>query len=121
MTINHETICVECGAAIRWCGSIHRPPACGKCNAIPQLGGRGGVVKPTTIPESQLAHFERVRMPFGKYAGRTLGEIARADVKYIDWLNGLSNIRSGELKLAIAAVAQAHEDEILRMVGDDME
>jgi len=50
-------------------------------------------------------------MPFGKYKGKTLAEIAEADVMYLDWLN--DGKLYGQLKPAVEAACEqfAHEIE----------
>jgi len=58
-----------------------------------------------------LEEAEAVRLPFGKHRGRTLGEIAAADVLYLDWLIG-RDIRSDRLALALAMVCEDRHREI---------
>ena len=60
---------------------------------------------------------EAVVMPFGKYKGATLGEIADADVLYLDWLVG-RDIRGSTLREAVAAICQDRAAEIKRLVDD---
>jgi uncharacterized protein (DUF3820 family) len=57
-------------------------------------------------------------MPFGKYRNKTLGEIARADLQYLDWLAGQS-IRDRNLAIAVAAICSARSEEIERAIGLD--
>jgi uncharacterized protein (DUF3820 family) len=49
---------------------------------------------------------EQTPMPFGKYKGQTLGAIADADVLYLDWLNGLDNLKP-PLLMAVATICKA--------------
>ena len=64
-----------------------------------------------------------IRMPFGKYRNCTLGDIADADLLYLDWLNDPErNIRDNRLKLAIAQICAERAQEIdalLDQRGDD--
>ncbi len=54
---------------------------------------------------------EKVAMPFGVNTGRSLAEIAAADVLYLHWLAGLENLVF-YTKEAVALVAQKHERAI---------
>ncbi len=57
-------------------------------------------------------------MPFGKYARKTLGEIADADIRYIDWLQD-AQVRSPQLAEAIAVLGIEYAREIDRAVFDE--
>lgn len=57
-------------------------------------------------------------MPFGKYEGRTLGDIAEHDPLYIDWLSGLNDLRQ-PLADAVQEVADQYEAEIESALEDD--
>ena len=51
-----------------------------------------------------------VLMPFGKYKGKTLGEIADEDVLYLDWLVGVQVWgKAGE---AVKLLCEAYAAEI---------
>jgi uncharacterized protein (DUF3820 family) len=56
-----------------------------------------------------------VIMPFGKYSGRTLGEITHADLLYLDWLNGRDNLRD-PLLTAVALICAERSAEIDSLV-----
>jgi len=55
-------------------------------------------------------------MPFGKYKGRSLGWIAKHDVRYLDWLMD-ADIRSPELRKAVKAMNRLYAKEIEEAVG----
>lgn len=67
----------------------------------------------------QLRWARARRMPFGKYAGRTLGDIEAEDVKYLDWLNGLSDIRDNKLVESVALLCVENAARIDAEVLDD--
>jgi len=51
-------------------------------------------------------------MPWGKYRGMTLGEIARTDPGYLDWLGGLDNLKPSmraAVDVVLAALAGSRE------------
>lgn len=54
---------------------------------------------------------ENVVMPFGKYKGRTLGDIAADDVLYLDFLAGC-DIKGRQLWKAIGEMCQRFAHEI---------
>ena len=54
---------------------------------------------------------EEFRIPFGKYKGRPLSEIAEHDVLYLDWLNGLSDL-SVRLMAAVSLVCASRSKQI---------
>jgi len=41
---------------------------------------------PGRVPEPSLQRLSNTRIPFGKYEGDTLGEVADKDPLYLDWL-----------------------------------
>lgn len=49
-------------------------------------------------------------MPFGKYRGKTLGEIAEIDVLYLDWV--VDKIKNRELLATVGAVCRIYAHEI---------
>jgi len=60
-----------------------------------------------------------VIMPFGKYKGKTLGEIADIDLLYLDWLNDPSRkIKSKWLILSIAEICAERAHEIDNLVDE---
>lgn len=62
---------------------------------------------------------EAVVMPFGKYKGHTLGEIADEDLLYLDWLNDpAKDIRSQQLVLGIAEICAKWSAKIESMLED---
>ena len=61
---------------------------------------------------------EDVVMPFGKHKGRTLGQIGDEDILYLDWLNGLDNLRP-PLREAVADVCERRQHEIESAMADD--
>jgi len=65
-------------------------------------------------PDMDLDEAYDVEMPFGKYAGHTLGEIVdkeREGLSYIWWLKNEAQIRSDKLDRAINCVYHHHSDE----------
>lgn len=54
---------------------------------------------------------------FGKYKGRTLGEIADADVLYLDWLRD-QQIRDPRLRAAINDLCDRRSHEIETLLAD---
>jgi len=56
-------------------------------------------------------------MPFGKYKGRTLGQIGDDDILYLDWLNGLDDL-SEPLMIAVADVCARRSHEIDGAIGE---
>jgi hypothetical protein len=56
-------------------------------------------------------------MPFGKYKGETLGDIAASDPAYLDWLAGLDNLYEDTRK-AVDAICEKYAAEIERAIGD---
>ena len=62
-----------------------------------------------------LQQAEAVVMPFGKYKGRNLGEIAKIDLLYLDWLVG-KDIRSDRLALALTVICEGRHREIVGRV-----
>ncbi|WP_438482746.1 putative quorum-sensing-regulated virulence factor [Oleiharenicola lentus] len=53
----------------------------------------------------------RIKMPFGRYRGVTLEEIAAADVLYFDWLKK-KDLRDSYLTDAVAVVYDKHAETI---------
>lgn len=43
----------------------------------------------------QRHQVESIRIPFGKYAGKTLDEVSQTDegLRYLDWMVGLKDLR----------------------------
>ena len=67
--------------------------------------------------ETQSGRSEEVVIPFGKYRGKSLGEIADADLLYLDWLNGLDNLKPRLMK-AVADLCARRAREIDSMLED---
>ena len=72
-------------------------------------------MKPMTLDQAK-----RVRIQFGKYAGRTLEEIADEDVLYLDWLIGLTNLRE-PLKTAVGIVHEDRRAEVDQKISDQFD
>lgn len=60
---------------------------------------------------------EDVKMPFGKYKDKTLGDILADDPGYLDWLRDCE-IRSTSLRAAIDEMNEKYAAEIERAIGD---
>jgi exodeoxyribonuclease X-like protein/putative quorum-sensing-regulated virulence factor len=56
-------------------------------------------------------------MPFGKYKGKTLGDIADEDLLYLDWLNG-GVITSERLMIAVAGICEERRREIESLIDE---
>lgn len=65
-----------------------------------------------------LAQAEAVVIQFGKHKGKRLGDIADADLLYLDYLNGL-DLRSPRLLEAVATICAARAREIEETVFDE--
>jgi len=61
---------------------------------------------------------EDVVMPFGKYKGRSLGEIADEDLLYLDYVNGFEDLRPPLLQ-AVADICARRGREIDALLSDD--
>lgn len=60
---------------------------------------------------------EDVVMPFGKYQGHTLGQIADDDLLYLDWLAG-ADIRSKRLQQAVWDICTRRTHEIQSLIEE---
>lgn len=105
MSVCFEKLCLRCKRSYTWRGKVRDDPGCPKC-ARPA----------STAPEDRT-------MPFGKYRNKTLGEIADADILYLDWLNDPERkLRDRDLAMAIAEICakrSAQIDAELDRRGDD--
>ena len=76
-------------------GSKHYERWCKDCGAFIQYAPKTEV-NPNCYEEENVALFE---MPFGKYKGRQLYQIAQEDYKYLIW--GVENIKQENIKSRI--------------------
>ena len=56
-------------------------------------------------------------MPFGQYRGKKLREIAQIDVLYLDWLNGLPDLRE-PLKSAVGEMCRRNAHNIEKAIQE---
>jgi len=59
---------------------------------------------------------KEVVITFGKYRGKTLGEIADADLLYLYWLNGRNGLKPERLKDAVADICNRSSREIESLI-----
>ena len=76
-------------------------------------------IQETTPQDPPVPDPEEFVMPFGKYKGRTLGDIADDDLLYLDWLAGIE-LKDRRLQQAVWHICakRTHEIESL-MAGAD--
>ncbi len=78
----------------------------------------GGTSGPSDV---EVAKASAVRVPFGKYVGKTLGDLVKIGdegLRYIDWLIGLDDIRRNDLRWAIGVMHAKYSDEIDRAIEE---
>lgn len=121
MTSDYQTSCTDCGKAKSWHGKQTEEPPCRHCGHTPEKRRRFDATSPLPTGNGRvdpLATARSYKMPFGKYYNRPLGEIERADLRYLDWLNG-REITNPRLMQHIAAICAARADDLDRMIGAD--
>lgn len=64
------------------------------------------------------ARCEDFVMPFGKFAGKTLGDILAERPTYLDWLRD-GHCGQGELAKAVNEMCEKYGAEIDRQIGED--
>lgn len=96
-----------------WTGALRLCIAQGWTTFDQVLGAFGSPVTPTKDFFKQTGDepygWDQV-MQFGKHSGLTLGEIARENPDYIEWLHG-AELRSGQLRRAVNSVHEWLENQ----------
>lgn len=128
-----DSTCERCGHRFGYVGDANRPrlfcPTCTREGSA--VASTATPLGPVTLPSANRKPPAAnpvpcspapgpclMVMPFGKYRGKTLGEIADADILYLDWLNG-QEIKSPALLKAIAQICADRSHEIDRAMGED--
>ena len=69
------------------------------------------------VKEARRKLSEGYVLLFGKYAGKTLGEVVDEDVAYLDWLAGLTDLRD-PLKGHVLLLCREYVEEIKSAISD---
>ena len=70
-----------------------------------------------STPE-QIKAAEGTLMPWGRYGRKTLGELADADLRYLDWLAGI-DIKDVRVRDAVRTVAEDRRQEIADLLASE--